>query len=103
MARPPLTRSQDFTGKGVTPEQRRIGAAERVKYGGLAGLAAPAPGGEEVGPRDHLGVISDQRPPLAFGQAAPDAELHMVVERVGEALGDDGTTPANDSRPLLRR
>src|SRR6516164_7654284 len=69
---------------------------------GLAGLAAIAPGGEKVGPGNHLGVLLDQRPPLALGQAAPNTPLHMVVERVGEALGDDETTPTNNSRSLLR-
>jgi hypothetical protein len=48
-------------------------------------------------------VVLDQRAALAFGQAAPHTELHTVVERVGEALGDDWTTPANNSRSLLRR
>ena len=69
----------------------------------LAGLAVLAPRGEEVGPGDNLGVLLDQRASLAFGQAAPNTKLHMVVERVGEALGDDGTTPTNNRRSPLRR
>ena len=45
----------------------------------------------------------EQGPPLAFGHAAPNTELDLVVERVGEALGDDGTVPAKGSRfPLCR-
>ena len=57
---------------------------------------------EEVGPGFHLPVPLEQCPPLAFGHAAPDTELHLVVERVGEALGDDGTVPANSGRFPLR-
>ena len=34
---------------------------------------------------------------LAFGHAAPDAELDPVVERVGGALLDDGTVSADCS------
>jgi hypothetical protein len=60
-------------------------------------------GGEELGPGVHLRVLLEQRVPLAFGHAAPDTELHLVVERVGEALGDDGTVSANNSRFPLRR
>src|SRR5262249_14043561 len=62
-----------------------------------------AQGGEVFGPGDHLGVLLEQRPALAFGQAAPNAELHLIVERVGEALGPDGTLPANTGRLPLRR
>jgi hypothetical protein len=47
-------------------------------------------------------MLLEQRPPLAFGRAAPNTELHLVVERVGEALGPDGTVPANTSRFPLR-
>ena len=71
--------------------------------GPRAPLAAPAPGGEELGPGDHLGVLLEQRPPLAFGHATPNTELDLVVERVGETLGDDGTLPANIGRFPLRR
>jgi hypothetical protein len=48
-------------------------------------------------------VLLEQHPPLAFGHAAPDTELHPVVERVGEALGDDRAVPTNDNRFPLRR
>jgi hypothetical protein len=48
-------------------------------------------------------VLLEQHPPLAFGHAAPNTKLHLVVERVGEALGDDGTMLANNSRFTLRR
>src|ERR1700757_1512143 len=69
----------------------------------LVGVAVLALGGEELGPGDHLRVLLEQHPPLAFGHAAPNTELDLVVERVGEALGDDGTVPANNSRFPLRR
>ena len=45
----------------------------------------------------------EQRPALAFGHAAPDTELDLVVERVGEALDDHGTPPADHRRFPLRR
>jgi len=48
-------------------------------------------GGEELSPGVHLGVLLEQHAPLVFGHAAPDTELHLVVERVGVALGDDRT------------
>ena len=47
-------------------------------------------------------MLLEQRPPLALGLAAPNTELHLVVERVGEALGSDRTVPANNSRIPLR-
>src|ERR1700739_2524259 len=75
--------------------------------GGLRRTAGVAvvlrPGGEEFGPGLDLRMHLEQRPPLAFGHAAPDTELHLVVECVGGALDDDGTPPANRSRfPLFR-
>ena len=48
-------------------------------------------------------MLLEQRPPLAFGHAAPNTELHLVVERLGEALGDDRAVLANSSRFPLRR
>ena len=47
-------------------------------------------------------MLLEQRPSLALGLAAPNTELHLVVERVGEALGSDRTVPANNSSMLLR-
>src|SRR4051812_17283509 len=58
---------------------------------------------EEFGPRFDVGMPLDQRPPLTFRRAAPDTELHLVVKRIGEAFGDDGTVPADDCRLPLRR
>ena len=43
-----------------------------------------------------------QHPPLAFCHAAPDAELHLIVQRVGQALDGDRTVPADDSGFPLR-
>jgi hypothetical protein len=48
-------------------------------------------------------VLLEQRPPLAFGHATPNTELDLVVERVGEALGNDGTVAAHRGRFPLRR
>jgi hypothetical protein len=59
--------------------------------------AVLALGGEEPGPRIDMGMLLEERPPLTFSLAAPDTELHLVVERVGEALRGDGTVPADDS------
>src|SRR5271155_1609148 len=57
---------------------------------------------EEVGPGLHLPVPLEQCPPLAFGHAAPDTELNLVVERFGEALDGDRTMPADHGRFPLR-
>lgn len=57
--------------------------------------------GEEVGPGVDLRVLFEQRAALAFGHAAPDAELDPVVERVGAAFGDDGAVPADHCRFTL--
>src|ERR1700739_5130666 len=64
----------------------------------VPGDAVFALGGEELGPGNHLRVLLEQRSPLAFGHATPDAKLHLVVESVGGALGEDGTVSANRSR-----
>jgi hypothetical protein len=47
-------------------------------------------------------VLLEQRPPLPFGHAAPNTELDLVVERVGEALHSDGTVAAHRGRFALR-
>jgi hypothetical protein len=44
------------------------------------GVAVFALSGEKLGPRNHLRVLLEKRPPLAFSHAAPDTELHPVVE-----------------------
>ena len=64
----------------------------------MAGDAVFALASKELRPGNHLRVLLEQRSSLAFGHAAPDAELHLVVESVGGALGDDGTVSANRSR-----
>jgi hypothetical protein len=51
----------------------------------LADAAVPAPV-EEVRPRHHVGVLPEQRPALALGHAAPNAELDLVVQRVRPAF-----------------
>ena len=48
-------------------------------------------------------MLPEQRSPLAFGHAAPHTELHLVVKRVGEALGGHQTRPANRRGVPLRR
>jgi hypothetical protein len=48
-------------------------------------------------------VLLEQRAPLAFGHAAPDAELDLIVERVGEAFGFDRTISAQRGGFPLRR
>lgn len=52
--------------------------------------------GEELGPGDHLGVLLEQGATLAFGHAAPHAELDTVVEGIGAAFQDYRAVAAND-------
>ena len=58
--------------------------------------------GEEICPRNYFGVLLEQCAPLPFGHPTPDAELDPVVQRVGAALRDDRTVPADDGRLALR-
>ena len=59
-------------------------------------------GGEEVGPGNDLGVLLEQGTALAFGHAAPDAELDSVVERIGATFQDHRAVPADDGCFALR-
>jgi hypothetical protein len=52
-------------------------------------------GSEKLGPGNHLGVLLEQSAALAFGHAAPDAELHAVVKGVGAAFQNHRTVAAN--------
>ena len=58
---------------------------------------------EQITPGDDIRPAPQERAPLTFGHAAPDAELDPVVERVGQALGADGAAPADQLGPVLRR
>ena len=48
-------------------------------------------------------MLFQQNPALAHGHAAPNTEVNLVVERVGQAFGDDGTVPAYLSGLVLGR
>ena len=48
-------------------------------------------------------MLFQQHPALAHGHAAPNAEVYLVVECVGQAFGDDGTVPAYISGLALGR
>ncbi len=48
-------------------------------------------------------MLLDQLAALTFGHATPDAEFDLVVERVGEAFGRDGTIATDQGRSVLRR
>jgi putative transposase len=61
----------------------------------LTPAAVVALGGEEVGPRHHLGVLLEEGTALAFGHPAPDTEFDVVVERIGGALEDHRAVPAD--------
>src|SRR5205807_2966662 len=50
---------------------------------GLLHSAASALLDEEIRPRQHLGMLLEQRAALTLSHTAPDAELDPVVERVG--------------------
>ena len=69
----------------------------------LAGISVFSLGGEKLGPRIYIRVLLQQHATLAFGHAAPDTELHPVVECLGGTLGHDRTVPANHGRFSLRR
>lgn len=65
-------------------------------------LAFEAPTGfEEICPRGDLGVVFEQGSPLAFGQAAPDAEFDLVVESVGKAFQRDRAPTTHRGRLFL--
>jgi hypothetical protein len=59
-------------------------------------------GGEELGPGNHLGVLFEQGATLAFGHAAPYAELDAVVQGVGAAFKDHRAVPADHRGFALR-
>ena len=59
-------------------------------------------GGEELRPGNDLGVLLEQCAALAFGHAAPDAELDAVVQGVGAALRDHRAVPADHRGFALR-
>jgi hypothetical protein len=65
----------------------------------LASAAVLTLRSEELGPRHYLGVLFEERPSLAFGHAAPYAELDTVVQRVGTAFEHYRAVPA-DHRSL---
>ncbi len=48
-------------------------------------------------------MLPDELPALALGHAAPNPELHPVVERVGKALGYDGALSTEQSGSFLGR
>jgi hypothetical protein len=68
----------------------------------LSRAAVFALGGEEVAPRHHLGVQLKQRAALTLRHTAPYAELDPVVQRVGAALEDHRTMPADHHGFALR-
>jgi len=41
-------------------------------------------------------VLLEQGPALALGHAAPNSELHPVIQGIGSALGDHRAVPADD-------
>jgi hypothetical protein len=53
-------------------------------------------GREELGPGNDLGVLLEQGATLAFGHAAPNAELDTVIKGVGAAFQDHRAVAAND-------
>ena len=105
---PQAVRSQETTPSGDSTEvpvrQERLDRRHDISGGRLrrlTGAAVFALSDEELGPGIHLGVLLEQRTPLALSHAAPDTELHPVVQRVRAAFRDDGTVSADRSRFLL--
>lgn len=43
---------------------------------------------EELGPGNHFWVLLEEGTALPFGHAAPDTELHPIVECIGAAFED---------------
>jgi hypothetical protein len=68
----------------------------------FADVAVLALGGEELGPRINLGMLLEERPPLAFSHA-PQTPNSIWLSSASARHGDDGTVPADDSRFPLRR
>jgi hypothetical protein len=73
----------------------RRDAVHRTAPSNLNGVAVLPLGGEELRPGNDLGMLLQQGAALAFGHAAPDAELDAIVECVSAAFGDDGAVPAD--------
>ena len=57
---------------------------------------------EDVAPRGDVGTATQQRTTLPLGHATPHAELHPVVEGVGQAFGADRTAHAHGLGAVLR-
>src|SRR5262245_55753629 len=81
----------------VIPCRSTIPRASRSLSGG-SGVALV----EKVRPRHDLGVMLVQCPALPLGQAAPDAILDVIVERVRRAFLHHGAVTADNRSPTLR-
>src|SRR3954454_17402608 len=65
-------------------------------------ISAPVVGRlEDPAPRGHVRSAPKHRATLPLGHTAPDAPLHAVVERLGQALGPDRAAEADLLRPVL--
>lgn len=57
---------------------------------------------QKICPRHDLGMLLEETPALAFGHAAPDAELNPIVERLRRARLHHWAVAANHRSPTLR-
>ena len=56
---------------------------------------------QQVSPGVHIRTPPQQRSPFALGHPAPHPELDAIVQRIGEALGTDRASSADQLRPVL--
>src|SRR5450759_3859515 len=71
------------------------GVDQRNDRSGSGELPTRSVGLEQRTPGHDLRTPLQQRAALAFRHTAPDTELGVVVERVGEALGDHRASHAD--------
>src|SRR5690606_37619435 len=70
--------------------------------GGLGSFVLAAGALQQVPPGRDIGAAAQQRPPLPFGHAAPDAVFDPVVQRLGQAFGAHRAAAADELRAVLR-
>ena len=101
-SRSPMWMPERISMPNVSASDQQMMSMAGSRLRRFVGRAERASGSEELRPGIHFGMLPEQRSPLAFGHAAPHAELHLVVKRVGEALGGHQTRPANRRSVPLR-
>ena len=91
---------REVTASGLTLRPEALLRRRRAPCGCVL---ARGPVSSSRTPRRHVRAAAQQRPALPLGHAAPDAELHAVVQRVRQALGAHGAAHADGLGAVLRR